>query len=223
MVRWGIRLWLATLLGAGVVASAQGQIFADKDTYLADDWATLTREHHTVAILPFEVTLRLKPSKRKKLSQAEYNTLLEGDARAVQELLYDFLLKRLQRKEITVEVQDIYQTNTLLLQKGVTSQSLFQYARSDLARLLGVDAVLGGKLSTNRPLADPEGKVPRSVFDALGSTIEGEADLQLHDGHSGKLLWKTEEHIKKKYTRGVEGVYENLLKRASKSLPYFKR
>lgn len=216
-------LVVGLLVGLACDAYAQLGLFPSKDVYQAHGAEEVVAQHETVAILPFEVTLVLKPNKRKKLTQAEFNGLLTEDARAVQELLYDYLLKRFQRKSLSIRVQDIYETNSRLTQAGVSALDLHKYSRKDLAHLLGVDAVIGGKLQTNRPLSDKQNVVPKSVFDALGKQVEGKTDISVYDGASGTLLWKYENTIRRPYTQGVEAVYEKLLAKAGKSLPYFKR
>lgn len=201
-----------------------GQLsLGSKDIYEANECAEVAAQHETIAILPFEVSLVLKPNKRKKLTQAEFNALLVEDARAVQELLYEYLLKRVQQKELGLQIQDIYATNSRLLELGVVPGEIFKYSRKELADRLGVDAVISGKLRTNRPLSDRQNVISASVFSSLGDIVEGVTDISLYDARSGILLWKYENKIKKKYTKGVESVYEKLLERAGKSLPYFQR
>lgn len=87
-----------------------------KEIYTHPDFDSLTRDHKVIAILPFEVKLRLRPKQMKKLEPEDLKKLETAEGHAVQNALHTYFLK--QKDSCKVSFQDISKTNALLAGDG---------------------------------------------------------------------------------------------------------
>ncbi|OWP65024.1 hypothetical protein CDA63_01305 [Hymenobacter amundsenii] len=162
--------------------------------YLAPNFSqTVQPRHKMVAILPFNVHIKPAPQlagigprpTQKSLAEQEYQTGL-----AVQNNVFSWLLQRASKNDYTVEFQDVARTNTLLQQAGLSYEDVQDRPREEIARILGVDAVVTGQLLLNKPL--PLGvALAINVFTPYyAPSDEVLASLSLNDEQGGRLLWK---------------------------------
>ena len=197
--------------------------------YVANDFRqTVQPRHKTVAILPFNVHIKPAPlllgrgtrPSQQELNEQEYQTGL-----AVQNNVFSWLLRRSAKDKYTVEFQDVARTNTLLQQAGLSYADVQDRPREEIARLLGVDAVVTGQLTLNKPLP-LAAAVAINVFTPFYAVSdEALASLSLHDQQAGRLLWKYDCQL-----RGGGGLLDNaqsltnsLMRNAAKRFPYQRK
>src|SRR5687767_2688019 len=114
--------------------------------YKSDQFSSALVKHKTVAILPAEVTMKLRPNEAKKLNAEQMSDLASKTAYDIQDKMYGWFLRRGDRFDYTVTFQDINKTNARLKDAKITYDDLKNQDRATLAKALGVDAVMQGKI-----------------------------------------------------------------------------
>ena len=222
-------------------------------TYVADDFQLRAERHSSVAVLPFDVSVRDATGVEKAESEADAEGGEDGEADAEaraaaeaaeakvaeerqklrlrhQRMLYQALLAHSEKLGYTVGFQDIDKTN------GILDRTTFETTptKEDLARALGVDALLSGTVSGIKLLTkgqafrkdlvaniltmlatgeDPHlyGRGSQSATDVIGITVA------LHDA-SGELLWSFDD--RRASSMSQERMAENILAKAANVFPY---
>jgi hypothetical protein len=98
--------------------------------------------HRSIAILPFEVRFDLRNKNRKKFTEKELADVRHFMATGLQDHLYNWLKSYSYKKSFTVTIQNTDITDSILAANQVSYLVLYNMGRTELARLLGVDAVL---------------------------------------------------------------------------------
>lgn len=149
------------------------------------------RSHKTIAILPFEVRFDLRKKNQKQFTEEDMRKVKQFMAMGLQEHLYQWLKSYSTKKSFTVSIQDIETTNRMLSDKKIRFMDLYTMSRVDLAKMLGVDAVI----TPNVIFAQPHSEGASVAFMIGLGTFEGlatqEMSLQvlLNDNSSETPLW----------------------------------
>ena len=134
---------IGVLVALGVVASLS-PVWAGAQQYLSPNFKTITANHKLVALLPFKVTIdakNLKDTSPEMLVQMEKDEAVE-----FQKQFYVRLLEKSQSEGYTVGFQDVDQTLAKLRQGGISLDSIAAHGMDEIAKLLGVDAVISGTI-----------------------------------------------------------------------------
>lgn len=191
--------------------------------YVSPRFAALTSGHQTVAILPFHVSIapdglprNITPQDKLKLEQEE--------GLALQTQLHNQLMER--SGEFTVRFQDIAETNTLLERAGFGYEALNIQDKQDIARLLGVDAVISARVYRSSPNTSAGAIVAVLVgtpAGAIKNVNEVNVDLLLHNADDGALLWT----FRQMFTGGVgsspERMARAMLTSIARRFPYSRK
>ena len=100
------------------------------------------QSHKTIAILPFEVRFDLRSKNQKQFSQKELAEVRQFMATGLQEHLYHWLISYSRKKPLSVGIQNIDITDSILSEKQIRFMDLYKMSRVELANILEVDAVL---------------------------------------------------------------------------------
>lgn len=87
-----------------------------------------------------------------------------------QEKIYAWLLRRGQQRGYTVAFQDVRQTDARLRESGIPMDQLRTRTPQELARILGVDAVLTTSVRTSKPMSDGAAVAVGLIAGAWGAT-----------------------------------------------------
>ncbi len=184
--------------------------------YKSDNFETSKATVKTLAILPFTVTIdtkRLpKGTTMETLKESEQKTGYD-----VQGNSYSWFLKR--SKDYTVSFQDIDRTNSLLKKAGISYDDISLQDKGELCKLLGVDAVISGRIRMSKPMSEGAAVVVGLLAGAWGATNKTTTSLTIHDGKSG-LLWKYDYDASGSVGSSAERLTSALMKNASKKFPY---
>jgi len=176
--------------------------------------------HRTVAILPAEVITRLRPNESKKVTPEQLDAMNEKTGFSIQDKMYSWFLRRSDKFHYTVTFQDITRTNALLKQAGISYQDLAAKDRTELARLLGVDAILQDRTSLDKPMSDGAAVAVGVIFGVWGNTNAAETTINIHDGKTGDLLWKYDYNASGSVGSSADRLVNALMRNASKKFPY---
>ncbi len=203
---------LATLL---VIASGFGQ----KLIYQSEQFEELSKDHKTVAILPFKARLELE---NQNLTSEQLESLQEKEGYEVQNALESYFLKLHKRKDYRVSFQDIKNTNAILAKNDISEKNIDIYTSQQLCKILDVDAVISGDLTLKALIS----KGVSTDFDLIsfisGTSDYGRIAIKLSDGETGKLLWKYEKVINRKSGKNTYDIIEAMMRKSTRKFPYDK-
>ncbi|WP_316752202.1 hypothetical protein [Pedobacter gandavensis] len=223
----------AILLGLamGIANLSQAQFGLPKETYLSPELNTSLKTHKTIAILPVEVRFVYKTQQMNFNTEAEHTAEINSGI-ILQSNLYSYLLPK--SNKMSVKIQDIETTN-ILLKRAEESQKTTGFTKAEMAKILGVDAVVSTLYETERPL--PEVVIYRgrsnSTTTTTSSPVTGTTSkttedpvyysagltLSLSEGPDGTLLWR---YYKKTYGANTYALSDELIPKALKEFPYTK-
>ncbi|MCF8715001.1 hypothetical protein JM658_09215 [Joostella atrarenae] len=193
--------------------------FAQKTIYQSDSFEELSKNHKTVAIVPFEARLELD---NKQLTKEQLEKLQEKEGYEVQNALETYFLKMHKRKDYRIEFQDINNTNAILSKEGIDLMNLDIYTTQDLCKLLNVDAIISGDLTLNALISEGVSTDFDFVSFVSGTSDYGRIAIKLSDGATGKLLWKYEKVITRKSGKNTYDIIEAMMRKSTRKFPYDK-
>ena len=207
-----------------------------KEIYTNPQFDSIAKYHTLLAILPFEVILRLRRNEAKKLEPEDFEKLEKIEGEAVQTALQSYFLKQKEKDSFKVSFQDIHETNIILAQAGWTVDSLRSKNKNQICRKLQVDGLISGTVMTKKILSD-EGAaaltalgIGISAVDAFfggtyewpgtGPTNTGFCIINVHEAKAGKLLWRYEKELSRGLGSNTNSIINAMMRKAAKKFPY---
>ena len=215
------RLFAPTVIALGLTIALASSAIGAAQQYLNPDFAGITKNHKTIAILPFKVTIdtnRLPKGTTIEMVQASQ----KEEALEFQRQLYARFLQRAQDGEYTVAFQDVDQTNALLLKAGLQPDSLLGHTKDEVARTLGVDALVSGTVHQAQPTSTGAALAQTLLIGFSGSTQRVDINMTVHNGGDGALLWSYDHTDKGGLANSIEAMTKSLLKKVAGNFPYRK-
>ena len=200
----------------GVALSSYGQESA-KQIFESPKLKNEIAKHKLVAILPFKVSIKYR--KQPKNFNAEANRDQENSmSKSIQSSMYTFLLRR--QKDYTVEFQDVDKTNILLKKAGMLDK-LDEFTKDEIAKTLGVDAVLGGTFESEQSKSEAGEIATTVLFGGIGAkTGSGTSVLTLNNGSDGDLLWRFSKTMDDSIFSSTDVLIERMMRKVSRNFPY---
>jgi hypothetical protein len=210
---------LLTILVATIAYAAHAQFEGSKQVFESPKLKTEKTAHKLIAILPFATKISYK--KMPKNFNVEANRDQEKTmSKSIQASMYTFLLRRL--SDYTVEFQDPEKTNVLLKKAGVADK-MDEMTKDEIAKILGVDAVLGGTFETEQTKSEAGAIASAVLFGGIGGkTGTGTLTLTLNSGQSGDLLWRFFKTMNDSITTSTDDIVEHMMRKVSRNFPYAK-
>lgn len=206
-------------LSFGLIAT--GLLFScGPKIYKSTDFDAAFAKHKTVAILPAEVTMQLRPNEAKNVTPEQIQQLTERTGYDIQDKMYSWLLRRSEKFHYTVSFQDVSKTNSLLKQSGINYESLQKFDKSELAKILHVDAVMQDRARMEKPMSETASAILGVLVGVWGTTSRVETTINIHDGQSGNLLWKYDYEASGSIGTSSTELVDALMRNASKKFPY---
>jgi hypothetical protein len=192
---------------------------AQKKIYVSDKFEELSKDHKVIAILPFQTTLNLK-KEQSTYTKEQLEKLAQQEGIAVQEALESYFLNRKRKKKLKIDFQDINTTNRTLKKAGITAKNIDIYTPQELCKILNVDAIINGSL-TSRLLLSKEVDTSFDLITFLkGKSDYGKIIIKLSDKTTGKLLWRYEKTINRKSGKNTKNIIAKMMRQASRKFPY---
>jgi hypothetical protein len=188
--------------------------------YKSAEFDSALARHKTVAILPAEVTIQLRPNEAKKLTPEQIADLSQKTGYDIQDKMYSWFLRRSGKYGYTVTFQDITRTNALLKEAGIGYNDLASKDRAQIAQILGVDAVLQNRSRMDKPMSEGAAVAVGLLVGVWGNTNTVETTINIHDGRSANLLWKYDYEASGSVGSSTTKLVDALMRNASKKFPY---
>lgn len=188
--------------------------------YKSSEFDSAFAKHKTVAILPAEVTSKLRPNEAKKVTAAQIEEQNEKTGYDIQDKMYSWFLRRSEKFKYTVTFQDVSRTNALLKKAGVDYKNLAAKDKVEIAQILGVDAVIQNRSSMDKPMSEGAAVALGLLVGVWGNTNNVQTTINIHDGKSGNLLWKYDYSASGTVGSSTTKLVDALMRNASKKFPY---
>ena len=188
--------------------------------YKSADFSNALAKHKSVAILPAEVNIQLRPNQTKNLSAEQIQEMANKTAIDIQEKMYGWFLRRGDKYDYTVTFQDVTKTNAKLREAGIKYFDLKTTDRAKLANILGVDAIMQDRVNMEKPMSEGAAIAVGLLVGTWGSTNKVETTINIHDGTSGNLLWKYDYEASGSVGSSSTKLVDALMRNATKKFPY---
>jgi hypothetical protein len=204
---------LALLFFIAINCVAQKQIFESPKL------KSEISKHQIVAILPFNVSISYK--KQPKNFSPEGNHQQEiAYATKIQTSMYTYLLRK--AKDYSVSFQDVEKTNILLKKAGLYDK-LDQTTKDEIAKILGVDAVISGDFNVEQTKSEGAAiAIAVLTYGTGGKTGDGSLILNLNNGSDGELLWRFTKTMNEGISTSTDDLVEHMMRKVSRNFPYEK-
>lgn len=188
---------------------------------------TFTSTHKKVAILPASVEIIDKKLIKNKKSEPVEIAKKENDlSKNFQYAFYEKLAWLTKKEKLKVEVQDIAETNEILIKNDIAQISnLLSLSQKEIAELLNVDAVFFADIKVMQVLSKGA-----STLLSIATNVDADADasnlnLELYDGCSGMPVWKfNQTSTNSSFFWKTEKLIEMMFKQEmDKKFPYHKK
>ncbi len=138
----------------------------------------------------------------------------------IQTSMYTFLLRK--KDNYTVSFQDVEKTNILLKKAGMFDK-LDQFTRDEIAKVLGVDAVIGGKFEVEQTKTEAGALVTAIAFGGFGGkTGTGTLTMTINDGLSGDTMWRFFKTMDDNVMSSTDDLVERMMRKVSRNFTYIK-
>ena len=191
--------------------------------YKSADFSNALTKHKSVAILPAQVNMKLRPNEARRLSADQIDDLSTKTGYDIQEKMYGWFLRRSDKFSYTVTFQDVTRTNAKLKEAGIAYNDLKNTDRAQLAKILGVDAVMQDRVNMEKPMSEGAAIAVGVLVGAWGATNKVQTTIDIHDGANGNLLWKYDYEAAGSVGSSTTRLVDALMKNASKKFPYSAR
>lgn len=191
-----------------------------RSIYTNPNFDQIASDHRTVAIIPFKAVIKLRPKDMADMAAEDLARMEQQEGESVQSALYGYFLKRQGKDDYRVAFQDISKTNALLAKNGITHDVLSEYTMSELAGMLGVDAVISGRLESNKPISEGAAVALSLLVGVYGPTNSGKVSIFINDGADDELLWKYEKALSRSLGSDTNTIVNALMRKASRQFPY---
>lgn len=188
--------------------------------YTSSTFSAALAKHKTVAILPADVTIQLRPNESKKLTAEQMADLVNKTGYDIQDKMYGWFLGRMDKFQYTVTFQDINKTNSRLKEAGIKYEDMKSQDRSALAKILEVDAVMQARTFSEKPMSEGAAVAVGVIFGMWGSTNIVQTAINIHDGKSGELLWKYDYEASGSVGSSSTRLVDALMRNATRKFPY---
>ena len=204
--------------------------------YTSNNFDAITADHQIIAVLPFEMIYNGKLP--KDLSEEDLLKIEEVESLAFQQSFYNEILRSTQsgKKPIRVDVQDTKKTIKILEENGISIQQSWYERCENLAELLGVDAVVGARITKTRFMSDLASMGIDLTNDILyilaelnswrwlpqgdPTNKEVTATYSLLDKERGDVLWSFSFGEAADWSRNSNDIIDDINRKGARTFPY---
>ena len=122
--------------------------------YTSSSFEQQTANHKIVAVLPAEMIFTGKQP--ENLAPGDIAKIEEWESKSFEQSLYNSILRHANSKKYitTIQFQDVNSTQKLLEENNITARDSWRKDDKELARLLGVDAIVRMRIQKQRYMSD---------------------------------------------------------------------
>ena len=192
--------------------------FAQKQIFESPHLKAAIAQHKTVAILPFTVRIRYKTPPKNYDASTNHDQEVETGLK-VQSSMFTYLLRK--ADDYTVTFQDPEETN-VILNKTKLIDSLSTHTKAEIAKILGVDAVIFGSYDQETTRSETGAIITAVAFGFGGKTGDGVLTIEIANGTDSELLWRYTKKMDASLFNSSDDVMESQMRKLARNFPYCK-
>lgn len=181
--------------------------------YYTPDSKSIAQAHQTIAIAPPKVSIAAS----KNVSAEAMIEQQKTESINFQREMYSWMLKRKMQGKINVEIQDVDLTNAKLSEAGYLDNKAV--APAEMCKILGVDGIMTSNYALSKPMSQGAAVAMYLFVGFAGATASTTVDLSVHDYKTNKMIFNYNHKVGSTFGSAA-GLVDNLMKQASKKLPY---
>lgn len=192
---------------------------ASSNDFLSENFARVRNTHQRIAILPFDVQFENPLNVQNGAKREQFFSKQERQASLdAQKELFAYAARQVQKGRYEIAFQDFTKTNKVLSENGIKLEDIARQNKADLAKLLGVDAIISGDLAiriTQMNMRSPQ----MMPFNRNNDGVE--TNVKLFDAASGEMLWAT--NLTQRPSNPMDTPHHlssQLIEQVAKHLPY---
>ncbi|ARV15341.1 hypothetical protein [Polaribacter sp. SA4-12] len=198
------------------VTSAQTKL------YVHPDAKTYVENTKTIAILPLNVQVKLRPKQLKDFTSEQIIEMGKNEALDIQKAMYTWFLTRKKRGTLLVEVQNPKRTNALLKKKGIDIHSYDEYLPSELGKILGVETIITGSYETSKPMSNGAAIGLAVLTGGLFATNSATMNMDFTSTVDDELVVNYLKKVKGTLGSDAQDLINVLMRKVSRRIPYTK-
>ena len=197
--------------------------YSQTSLYVNPKFEEIAKNHKSIAVIPFKTQVKLRPKQMKDMTPEKLEKLEKDESLGLQQGMQSWFLKRKKRGKLTaIEIQDPKRTNAILSKEGISYDNIENQLPEDLAKILGVDAVISGTYETNKPMSEGASVALGLLIGFWGSTNSATVNMSVHNGSDAELLWNYNKKVRGSIGSSPEDLVNILMRKASRRLAYTK-
>jgi len=200
-----------------IKGSYWGNTEGAKKTFVVLNLKEKLAKHKTIAILPIKSYIRYK--KTPKDFNAELNKENENKMSfELQTSMYDYLIVNIDN--YSVQIQNIDSTN-FILKENKMIDSITQFKPQDVAKVLGVDAVIFSNYTYTK-LGSELGAIVSELLIGGGKVATGQLNMDIINGSDGEVLWGFNKTMNQDNLSSPEAIIRRMMSKVGRNFPYLK-
>jgi len=184
--------------------------------YNSPDAINRAKSHKLIGVLTPDVTI----PPQKKLTSDEIEQLKKEETAQLHVNMINWLLKRKEQNKITVNTLDEITTQTKLERK-ISEIGYSRLTIEENCECLKVDALLKLNMKLSKPMSTGAA-IATTILFGFGNTNQAVANMELYDCKDNKMMWSFAHTISGGLFSTSEQLVNELMRIASKKLPYSK-
>jgi len=197
-------------------------IFSQTQLYVDPEFSQIGSDHKLIAVIPFKTSISLRPKQMKELKDGDLERMEQNESQDVQNSMFSWFLKRKQQGKLWVDIQEITLTNAILEENGINYFNIDEYKPNDIAKILGVDALIRGTFETNKPMSDGASLALGLLVGYFGATNKATINMFIHNGLDGKVLVNYHKGVAGSLGSSTDNLINIIMRKASRRIPYTK-
>lgn len=198
-------------------------MFSQTSLYENPDFDDIAKSHKIIAMIPFKTQVKLRPKQMKDMTAEQLNRIEKSEGESIQTAMYSWFLKRKKRGDLeSLDIQDPRTTNATLKKQNIDYNNIMDYTPQELAKILGVDAVISGDFETNKPMSEGASIALGVLIGFFGTTNSATINMSVHNAADGALLWNYNKKVSGSIGSDTEDLINILMRKASRRLAYTK-
>lgn len=204
-----------------------------KTAYVASDFDSASADHIQIAVIPIEMKYTGKVQKDMDETMMAKQAVEESEL--FQQAMTNEILSNARNRTLRVKIIPASTVNGLLTKAGLDVQSSWSTNPKELAKILGVDAVVSGHIVKDQRFSDGVSvgaDVATSVITENAGTLLGRAgsvlqnnkrvyaNYKLVDGDTGSILWSSDCNVTFDWKTEHHQVIRNTTDRIARTFPY---
>ena len=205
-----------------LVFATSSSLIAQTNLYENPEFEAIAQNHKSIAINPFKASISLRPKQMKETTPEQLKNMEISEGKSLQNAMFSWFLKRKKRNKLSIDVQEPSRTNALLKKQGITLDNFDEFTKEEIAKILGVDAIISGTLETDKPMSEGASAALGVLIGFWGSTNTATINMFIHNGEDGVLLWNYNKKVRGSMGSSNDDLVNVLMRKASRRLAYTK-